>query len=82
MQVDSYYSDDYAGLESGYLNFYYGYEVTDPADDGMWCFQVKKNGIEIFRVTREEIEKTKSYDQLNDVRDYLIAGIGMWLLLK
>ena len=80
MQVENYYSDDYAGLQSGCFNFYYGYEVTDPADEEMWCFQVKKNGTEIFRVTRKEIEN--SFEQLNDVRDYLIAGIGMWLLLK
>ena len=26
MQVEQYYSDDYAGLESGNVKFYYGYE--------------------------------------------------------
>ncbi len=83
MQVEQYYSDDYAGLVSGNLSFYYGYEVTDENSDD-WCFQVKKNGKEIFKVTTTEIEKAlqKPFMQLDNPTDYLIAGIGMWLLLK
>ena len=82
MQVENYYSDDYAGLISGNLNFYYGYEVTDPKDEDMWCFQVKKHGEVVYTVTTKEIESSVGVRQLNDVRDYLIAGIGMYFLLK
>lgn len=81
MQVEQYFSDDYAGLISGNLKFYYGYEVKDEKT-GDWCFQVKKDGQEIFKVTRTEIEKSIDDRQLDEVQDYLIAGIGMWLLLK
>ena len=82
MQVENYYSDDYAGLDSGNLKFYYGYEVTDLTNNEMWCFQVKKDGLEIYRATQKEIQNKVRDRQLNDVRDYLIAGIGMWLLLR
>lgn len=81
MQVEQYYSDDYAGLESGNLKFYFGYEVEDP-ETGEWCFQVKKHGNEIYRITSKEIESTTNNRQLENPQDYLIAGIGMWLLLK
>lgn len=81
MQVEQYYSDDYAGLESGNLKFYYGYEVEDPLTED-WCFQVKKDGNEIYRATRSKIEESVNNRQLDMPQDYLIAGIGMWLLLK
>ena len=81
MQVDFGFSDDYSVLETGYLKFYYGYEITDPKTDA-WCFQVTKNGVEIFRITTKEIEKSFDLNQLNYANEYLIAGIGIWLLLK
>ncbi len=83
MQVEQYYSDDYAGLDAGNLKFYYGYEVVDEEDKDMWCFQVKKDGKEIHRITKNQIDKfVANTDQLDDVRDYLIAGIGMYMALK
>ena len=81
MQVEIYYSDDYVGLDSGNLKFYYGYEVEEPTTAD-WCFQVRKNGDEIFRLSSSEIEKSINNRQLNRPQDYLIAGIGIWLLLK
>lgn len=81
MQVEQYYSDDYAGLKSGNLAFYYGYEVEDSLTEE-WCFQVKKDGKEIYRVTTSKIEESINNRQLNMPQDYLVAGIGMWLLLK
>jgi hypothetical protein len=62
MQIEQYYSDDYAGLESGKYHFYYGYEKTieDENGDDIWCFTVTENGNEIFRKTRNEIENTSS----------------------
>ena len=80
MQVNQYYSNDYAGLVSGKYKFYYGYEVTNDKDE--WCFQVKENGIEIFKISEKEIEKNIDSHQLDMPQDFLVAGIGMWLLLK
>ena len=49
-----------------------------------YCFQVKENNLIIFEKTSSEIEVAikSSFTQLNDMKDYLIAGIGIWLLLK
>jgi hypothetical protein len=80
MQVEYAYSDDYAVLVSGNLNFYYGYEVTDENDD--WCFQVKKNGQEIFKISSDYIIKNIDGRQLEYPKDFLTAGIGVWLLFK
>jgi len=81
MQVEQYYSDDYAGLVSGNLKFYYGYEVEDEETED-WCFNVMKDGKEIFRLTRTKIEESLNDRQLDMPQDYLVAGIGIWLLLK
>jgi len=81
MQVGYYYSDDYSGLNTGNLKFYYGYEVEDSLTED-WCFQVIKDGKEIYRITRTYIEQSLDNRQLDSPRDYLIAGIGIWLLLK
>ena len=78
MNIEIYYSDDYAGLISGNKAFYYGYEVTDSSDE--WCFQVKIDGVENFRKTSRELEDTIKDCDFRDSRDYLLAGIGLWLL--
>jgi len=80
MQVEQYYSDDYAGLNTGNLKFYYGYEVEDPLTEE-WCFQVKQDDREIYRATRSKIEESANNWQLDTPKDYLIVGIGMWLFL-
>jgi hypothetical protein len=38
-------SDDYACLDGGPWEFYYGYEKTDA--DGNWCFVAEHNGREV-----------------------------------
>ncbi len=78
MQVEQYFSDDYAGLESGRYSFYYGYEVTDGDE---WCFIVKEKGNVVFKQTTSQINKSVNSD-LDRPNDYLLAGIGIWLLLK
>ena len=82
MQISYSYSDDYAILESGNLKLYYGYEREDPETEE-YCFTVEKNRSEIFRLTTNEIQENLDHNsQLNDLKDYLMVGIGMWLLLK
>ena len=82
MQVEIYSSDDYAGMVSGKLSFYYGYEEADEDDD--WCFLAKENGQEKFRKTTKEIEDSLGKEgwNLRDPKDYLLAGIAIYLLLK
>lgn len=80
MKIEQYYSDDYAGLDTDNIKFYYGYEVTNPKDPDEWCFQVKIKGEVVYTAGTKKIEKSVDDNhQLNDVRDYLIAGIGMWI---
>lgn len=78
-EITQYYTDDYAGLTVGNLEFYYGYEVED-TETNEWCFQVKNKGAEIYRVTSSEIEELLNDRYLNPI-DYLLAGIGMWIRL-
>lgn len=88
MQVEQYYSDDYAGLKSGNISFYYGYEVECESNEEPssfnenWCFQVMVDGKEVFRLSTKKIEESINNRQLDKPQDYLIAGIGIWLLLK
>jgi hypothetical protein len=88
MQVNVGCSDDYATLKSGRYEFYYGYEVTlngkvdDDDNDNEWCFQVKENGNVIMKLPTSEIIKQIDDKNLDYPRDFLIAGIGIWLLLK
>lgn len=79
-QIEQYYSDDYAGLVSGKYSFYYGYEVTDPNSEDDWCFQVKENNKVVYSLTATELKQINN--DLNDCKDYLLTGIGMWLLLN
>jgi len=83
MQVEQYYSDDYAGLISGKYKFYYGYESFDEEEHEEWYFYVTINGNVVFKQSTSQIEQNlDSTDQLNEPTDYLVAGIGMWLLFK
>ena len=78
MRIEQYYSDDYAGMESGEYKFYYGYEVIDPTTED-WCFQAKKDGNELCRYSESHILSHVRNRQLRMPQDFLIAGIGLWL---
>lgn len=39
---------DYAAMDVGEFQFYYGYEVT--TENGTWCFQMKYKGREVYKV--------------------------------
>ena len=82
MKKEIYYSDDYAGLDAGDLRFYYGYEVTLQVDDEdeEWCFNVVKDGKEVFCKTTSQLEEFVKECPYRDVRDYLMAGIALWLV--
>ena len=80
------WSDDYAWMRTGDLEFYYGYEVTKRADpystgdndsEFLWCFQAKKAGV---------ILETWAYGELgmsvansSECVDCLLSGISKFL---
>jgi hypothetical protein len=76
-QLDLVCSDDYAILDSGRYYFYYGYE--EEIDDE-WCFVVKENNKILLKITTSEIERKIDGFRLNSTQDYLLSGIGIWLL--
>lgn len=80
MQVGLHYSDDYAVLDSGKYSFYYGYECQNSEEEYM--FVVKENNKVIFQTSTSNIEQSVEHVHLDNMQDYLLAGIGMWLLLK
>jgi hypothetical protein len=81
MKREVYYSDDYAVLNADSFSFYYGYEVTNQVDDKEeWCFNVVKDGKEIFCKTTSELEEVVKDCPYRDVRDYLMAGIALWMV--
>lgn len=69
-------SDDYAVLNFGDYNAYYGYEETMDDD---WAFVLKKNDTRMMIYTKKYIE---SNSNITNKRDepvyYLLAGLGMY----
>ena len=70
-----YAASDYAGLQIGNAKFYYGYEVTEPAEpkddeDVDWCFTAKLDGKEVMRRTSKQLRSAKW-----EVIDTLMAGV-------
>ena len=76
MKNEVYYSDDYAGLNTGDIEFYYGYEAEEKWE---WCFLVKKNGTPIMLLPTSKIQSESDPFQLDSPRDFLLAGIGLYL---
>lgn len=89
-EINAFINDDYAGLDAGDLEFYYGYEVTycsehgyGPSnkcdqyecDDVEWCFTVTKKGKKVYRIPSSRMP----VDRNSDPVIYLLAGIGMYL---
>ena len=86
--VDTFINDDYAGLDAGDLEFYYGYEFVfcpkhgysecgscECDEDLEWCFVVRKKGKRIFMRRRSELT-TEDYEE--PIR-CLMTGIGLYL---
>jgi putative hemolysin len=87
-----YASDDYAGLETGDLSFYYGYEEThcndhggdmvacedNDCDEAEWCFTVRGDGGNILmKKTSSELDPTREYEY--DMNKMLILGMGEFI---
>lgn len=78
MNIEIYHSSDFAGLKTADFSFYYGYEETDPITEE-WLFEFKKNKTKIYSLTSSDIENQCLKKSLNTPKDYLLAGIGIWL---
>lgn len=64
-------ASDYAVLESGKFEFYFGYEYGRNDDGEVWGFRAKKNGRVILEYPVEEGRF--------EVTDGLLEGIGKYL---
>jgi hypothetical protein len=71
--IEVYTSDDYCGLTTKNISFYFGYEVTDENDE--WCFTVTKNGKKFMKIPKTKLHP----EQREEPFWYLIAGIGHYL---
>lgn len=76
-QIDYGHSDDYAVLNTGRYEFYFGYEHEIEDNPG---FYVKENGKIIKEFSSKELDKIAPSYFDGDVRGYLICGIGLFLL--
>ena len=87
-KIDTWSASDYAGLDTGDLHFYYGYEYTKCPEHGSqdcsrkvncekaeWAFIVTKNQKEVMRLGQSEI----SPEEGQDMQFYLLMGIGHYL---
>lgn len=92
-KINVYYSDDYAGLDSGKYHFYFGYEVTHcpvkshKDDEDCYekdcvkredCFVATIGGKEVLKLTRSQLHPKTN----EDVTFFLLAGIGHFLKTK
>ena len=71
MQV--YEASDYAGMETGNIRFYYGYERVDDDDD--WCFAVFIDGEEVVCRPFTQLENDTKCSKFNCL-ECLMAGIA------
>lgn len=89
------FSDDYAYMECGKWEFYYGYEETVPPncdgdsdEDYEWAFVIREtDGTEVLRMSTSEISKEigkRQYERPceDSPSETLLAGIGLWLSQK
>jgi len=91
-EVNTFINDDYAGLDAGDLEFYYGYEVTYCPEHGYGpdevCDEVCNDCDDVdwcFTVHKKGKEVFKVHASKMPVEEdsepvgYLLAGIGMYL---
>ncbi len=87
-KADVYIASDYAGMVSGPLQFYFGYEHTvcthhktedecSEADcgDNEWAFVAWKDDKEVMRIPQSKLNPRKN----EDTSFYLLSGIAMYL---
>lgn len=73
-----YIASDYAGINTRYFEFYYGYEVTrGPEDDEEWCFTAKN--ITDGTVATIPFSKLGAKCEMFNCEECLIAGLTLFL---
>lgn len=78
LKKDVYEASDYAGLQVGHFDFYYGYECTEADDEedveSPWCFRARIAGREII-LTQSDIGASSQWD----CAENLLKGIATLL---
>lgn len=72
-------SDDYAVVENEHLQFYYGYEETNGADE--WCFVVRQRPVrrEIFRRSASELVAiSPALSRFDEPHVFLMVGMALF----
>ena len=71
--IDAYTSDDYCGLRTKNLTFYYGYEVVDENEE--WCFEARDDRKSpLLTIPTSKL----SPKQGEEPYYYLLMGIGQY----
>jgi hypothetical protein len=74
-------ASDYAYLDAGPVNFYYGYEFNRDADGAeVWGFEYKLSGESVLRLSFPELAaEVRGTNDQGETLDCLLAGIGVVL---
>jgi len=71
-------AQDYAVAQAQEFTFYYGYERTVANDE--WCFQVKKDGKEIFLEPFGDLKYDFGLKDMYSVAECFMAGMAKFTL--
>ncbi len=77
-------NDDYAILSTKNYCFYYGYEFDKKIcgcgdEKEIWGFEVKKDSINVFRISADEMQEYKDCPNKWQCEKMLLFGIGLYL---
>lgn len=79
--VRLYTASDYAGLEAGAHEFYFGYEWgrSEDGEEEVWGFRYKRGGKEMTSLSYEAMAQLVKCPEQWDTQACLLLGIGMVL---
>ena len=74
-EIRAYIASDYAGINSEYANFYYGYEEQTEDEENCFVVDFKENGVD--KVIRIPYSKLRTKADMWQCEDCLLAGIAL-----
>lgn len=73
-------ANDYATLEGGRFEFYYGYEFDHDDEGEVWGFSVTCAGHVVFRISHQEMTAYRGHPGIFETQDCLLFGIGLYFV--